>query len=189
MNRFQEGGHRLGIKDTLTIPSIAGMLYPDSGRGIRLYRLSQEATAIAKFGDNLKKKFPTAAVEVEQAAGCYAQGFGTACVFHLMRAAEVGLNAVWASLTSASPGEAGVNWGGILGEIETEIGKRRLDPQEERFFRFVRGSLSTIKDSFRNPTMHNEYIYPPHEAEKIFISVRSLMDTIASRLNEEGKRC
>jgi hypothetical protein len=86
MNQFQEQGRRLGIKDTLTIPSIAGMLYPESSRRPRGHHLSQEARSLAAFGANFEIRFPAAANEVEQAGGCYAHGFGTACVFHLMRA-------------------------------------------------------------------------------------------------------
>jgi len=50
------------------------------------------------FGDDVAKKFPSASVDIEEAGKCLALDRGTATVFHLMRAMEVGLRALAKSL-------------------------------------------------------------------------------------------
>jgi hypothetical protein len=193
MNRFQERGRRLGIKDTLTIPSIAGMLYPENNR--RPKSLSQEARELATFRADFETSFPAAAGEVEQARLCYAHGLGTACVFHLMRATEVGLNAVLASLKIENPTrDAGRNWGAILKQIRDEIDQRNkktpsgwVDPKEKKFFSSVHATLSAFKTSWRNPTMHHEYSYSGDEAKEVFNSVRNFMNAVASHMDQNGQ--
>jgi hypothetical protein len=184
MNRFQgRGRDKYGIKDTLTIPSIAGMLHPYSGR--RPHHLSEEATKLAAFGIRFVDNFSDAASEIEQARRCYAHGLFTACVFHLMRATEIGLNAVFKSLNSnKNPGQ---NWGQIINDMKGEINQRQgLAPEEKKFFDSVLTSLTVFKDSWRNPTMHREYSFDEGPAAMAFDAVRGFMATISSRMDQKG---
>jgi hypothetical protein len=183
MNHFQDGGSRFGITNTLTIPSIVGMLYPDGGR--RTHHLSEEAIRLAAFGVKFRDNFSDAAKEVEQARRCYAHGLFTACVFHLMRATELGLNAVFKSLHSKK--DAGQNWGKILGDMKKEIDQRNWDdPERKMFFDSVHALLTSFKESWRNPTMHPEYSYDESLARNAFDGVRGFMFTISSRMNQKG---
>jgi len=194
MNRFQGQGRLLGIKDTLTIPSIIGMVHPQRPVTAEDRNLLQDGRDLTAFGSDFEAKFPDAAREVEMAGECYANGLATACVFHLMRSIEIGLRAVAASLEIKMK-ERDRNWGTLLDRIKAELDQRRavtspnqIDATETKFYRSILASFSAFKTAWRNPTMHHEYDYSTDEARNVFISVRDIMKTLASRMNERGER-
>jgi hypothetical protein len=48
--------------------------------------------------------------------------------------------------------------------------------------RDVSGDLLTVKQAFRNPTMHVDRKYGPEEAEEIYKAVRRFMERLAVEL-------
>lgn len=165
------------------------------------FRLSESEKALFQppkdrplFGAEVRENFSSGADEIDEAAKCLALGRSTACVFHLMRAMEISLIAIRKCLglpESTEPRER--NWGMILQSLRDEV-KRRKKPQssgwknlaDQRFFDDLLGSMTAVKEVWRDPTMHVEKRYLPDEANEIFAAVRTLMKKIASRMNEKG---
>lgn len=140
------------------------------------------------FGDAVNDRFIEAAEDIEDAGRCLAFGQGTAAVMHLMRVAEVGLK----SLAQALKIPYAPSWESYLNQIQTKIGanhktKSTKWKKSEKFFRDVSGDLITIKQAWRNPTMHVDRKYYPDEAEVIFGAVRTLMQTLAEGLPQKKK--
>jgi hypothetical protein len=137
------------------------------------------------FGQDVLDKFHVAADDIEGAGRCLALGEGTACVLHLMRVMEAGLKALAKALgISYAP-----SWESYLKQISVKIdGKHKTKgvrwKRDEAFFRDVSGDILTVKQAWRNPTMHVGRKYSPDEAEEIYRSVRSFMTRLASRLSQ-----
>ncbi len=143
-----------------------------------------------RFGQNVLSGYPSAYFEIEEAGKCLALGRGTACVFHLMRAMEVGIKAVAASLKVPDPVRPSQrNWGFILKTIKDAIdAKTKWSRRANRhFYEGVYASLDSVKNPWRNATMHVEQTYTDEEAENIYYAVRAFMSKIASCFDENGK--
>lgn len=152
------------------------------------------APAEPLFGLDFETKFPSGAFELDEAAKCLALNRTTAAVFHLMRMMEIGLKATAACLAIAVPTRGGArNWGGMLGEIKTEIDRRDAaapriwaTASDQDFFAETHASLDAVRVAWRNPTMHVEKMYSEEVAEHIYGAVRGFMRKLASRCDEDG---
>jgi hypothetical protein len=149
--------------------------------------------SLALFGAEVEANFAAASLDIEEAGKCYACNRSTACVMHLARVIEIGLKAVRAGL-KLPPLPAGkqTNWGDILRQIWDEIGIRNKasDPtwmgQEKPFYENVHADLSSVKNAWRNPSMHADRSYDPERAEDIFNMTKSFMRHLAQHLDESG---
>ncbi|SRR6266849_504177 len=146
------------------------------------------------FGNEFESKFPSAVYELDEAAKCIALMRDTACVFHLMRIMEIGIQAVRASLGIPSPiKDSERNWGKILEKIKEEMGRRSAakplewNANDKEFFAEAYASLDAVRVAWRNTTMHVENKYTEDEAEHIFGAVRGFMKKLASRMDEQGQ--
>lgn len=140
------------------------------------------------FGQPIADRFPEASEDIVDAGRCLAFGQGTATVMHLMRVLEVGLKA----LADALGIPYATSWESYLGQIQKQIAakhatKTRKWIKSEKFFRDVSGDLMTIKQAWRNPTMHVDRKFYPDEAEVIFGAARTLMQTLAEGLPAKNK--
>ncbi len=147
------------------------------------------------FGLPVATKFPAAAYEIDEAGKCFALNRGTATVFHLMRAMEVGIGAVRRCLSIADPTKvADRNWGHILKSIKDDLDahagstptKTWAIAGDKDFFDSAYASLDAVRVAWRNPTMHVENKYTDDEAEHIFVAVKGFMMKLASRCDENG---
>jgi hypothetical protein len=78
------------------------------------------------FGDSVAAQYPSAHSDIAEAGKCLALGWFTACVFHLMRALEVGVAAVASGLNIPDPVKpAHRNWGYVLTKIKEAIDGRK----------------------------------------------------------------
>ena len=130
------------------------------------------------FGGRVAGQFPSAIVDIEEAAKCLALNRSTACVFHLMRAIEVGIKAI---LRVLKIGAVYSNWGAYIAAINAAI-KGHTD---EAFFREIAGDLQAIKIAWRNPSMHVERTYTTDQAHDIYRAVRTFIQTLAERVGEK----
>jgi hypothetical protein len=79
-----------------------------------------------------------------------------------------------------------------LRDIWTEIGNRNkaADPawtgQQKAFFENIHADLSSVKNAWRNPSMHADKVYDSERAEDIYNSVRGFMRHLAEHLDEAG---
>jgi len=141
------------------------------------------------FGEAVSIAFPSAERDIQEAANCYALGFNTACVFHLMRVLEKGLMALAHSLNVAYTSE---NWGRILDKIEAAIAPLekvsiKENPNKLSDLQFYGESATQFryfKNAWRNHVVHACVNYGPEEALAIMGHVRDLMQSISKRLSE-----
>jgi hypothetical protein len=145
------------------------------------------------FGDAVANAFPSALFDIHGAGVCLAIGIGTPSVFHLMRALEFGLAAL-GSVFNVSL--AHTNWEPAIREIESRIREMHKDPawkaksdcktMQEKYSQAAT-HFATLKDAWRNYTMHGRGRYSDYEAEMIFLNVKGFMQKLAGMgLKEEA---
>lgn len=143
-------------------------------------------SAEAIFGDDVMAKFPSAAREAEEARKCYALGRNTACVFHLMRILELGLNCLAQALHVSFDRR---NWEHIINDIEKKI--QSIGPadgatwkNEEQFYSEAAVQFRYLKNAWRNHVMHIRDSHDEDSAMEIMNHVRGLTRHLATRLRE-----
>jgi hypothetical protein len=139
------------------------------------------------FGDDVSKAFPSTTIDIEEAAKCLAFERFTACVFHMMRATEIGLNVLSNSLNL--PPSTNRNWDSLLKKCELELSKpiAQRSPEwalDDVFYSGAAAMLRSIKDAWRNPTMHVEKVYTEEQAIDIWNAVKGFMRLLATKLHE-----
>lgn len=159
-----------------------------------LYLSDEERAFYAKpelFGPQFRTAFPNANYEITEAGNCFALGRYTACVFHLMRATESGLEAVHAGVGLPPLSKTTWSWHTVLAEIDRKIkandSASPVDPTwkaHSSFFKTAHGFLFAIKQPLRNETMHMETSYGENEAGRVFDAVRSFLTHLATQLKE-----
>lgn len=136
------------------------------------------------FGEAVSNRFPQAIDDIEEAGKCLALARGTACVLHTMRILEVGLRALGKALNIPyAP-----SWESYLRQISDNIGKKHKNKtakwkKEEKFYRDISGDFLTIKQAWRNPTMHVDRKYSQDEATQIFEAAKLLMQRLAQHFS------
>lgn len=127
--------------------------------------------------------FPTVRDEIMEAGKCIALGRNTACVYHLLRGMEVGLESLARAVGVTTPKD---NWGAYLNAIESAL-KTTFTPKnaaERDYYSQCASFFHAVKVAWRNPTMHIEKTYTSEHAEEIFGSVKTFMRHLAAKLKE-----
>lgn len=140
------------------------------------------------FGGPVSNRFKKARYDIKEAGNCLATGANTACVFHLMRVAEHGLRALarrfdikLVNTTTRRPKPIEeATWQEIIDEVNLEIRNARNRAtlvQEKRLEAYLHLNMAckAIKHLWRNPVSHLRGSYPEAKANKIFSSIRDLM--------------
>lgn len=142
------------------------------------------------FGAAVGSAFPSAMLDIAEAGICVALDRGSACVFHLMRALEIGLIALG---TKFDVSMAHTNWAPAIEEIERKIRDMHKDPawkafpdckEQQEFYAQAASHFGILKDAWRNYTMHIRGFYTEEQAERIFENVKGFMQKLAERLSE-----
>ena len=128
------------------------------------------------FGSAVLNVFDESRDDIEAAGKCLALGQGTACVFHLMRATEACVQMLGTKL--------GVNnvekeWGKILSDLKRKIDAMDKGDTKDKWSE-CHNNLFTVKQAWRNPTMHPKKTYTPDQAEEVFVAVRTFMRHLAT---------
>ena len=137
--------------------------------------------------------FPSAALEVEEAAKCYALGRSTACVFHCMRLTELGLKAFSKFLGIEDPTKpAEKNWNFILRKVKEAIDSQypqaaRLGDSDGAKCERIYASADAIKNPWRNATMHVDTVYTQIEARHILACTDQFMHQLSVVCDEKGR--
>lgn len=140
--------------------------------------------AVGKFHLDVVVNFPSAIVELDEAGKCFALGRHTACVFHLMRALEVPLQALAKKLL---PDDPKPNWDPILKKISSEL---ELPHQQRRikgdvdFYANVASHMHAVKIAWRNRVMHVDQFMSEDRAKAIFDAIIGLMNHLATQISE-----
>lgn len=130
------------------------------------------------FGQDCVTRFPSTQFDIEHAGNCYAFGEGTACVFHLMRILETGVQELGTALGVSLANEK--NWQNILDEINKSI--KTLPAKDRRTVELSQaaGNLYSVKLAWRNQVMHPKATYTLEEAGDIMGKVRSFIQHLAT---------
>lgn len=142
--------------------------------------------------------FPSAKPEIEAGVDCYALGHNTACVFHMVRVAEIGLR-VAARERGIKNARKDVpldwgTWGQVFGAIEGQLKAIRNKPPGPKkeaaltFYDTVLSDLHAIQSLFRDRTMHLRKVYDDGEAQSAMFRARELMATLARMRTENSTR-
>jgi hypothetical protein len=142
------------------------------------------------LGELGQAHFPAANLEIIEASNCYAFERYTACVFHLVRACEVGVKALYKTLGIAAP-KLGNSWGNLLKPMDDELKKPVKDrcdlwSKESEFFDSATNDVRAIKRAWRDSTMHVQSAYDESSALKVFLAVESFFRHLSRKINEEG---
>ena len=137
------------------------------------------------FGKQVAENFAGAAEDIAEAGKCLALDRGTACVMHLQRVLECGLDVLGKTVGVAKPLR---DWGKYVTEIAAELERRfkasGARTPDEQFYAEAHVTYDAIRRAWRNPSMHFDKTYTLDHAADIFNSVRSFMKHLATRLHE-----
>jgi hypothetical protein len=138
--------------------------------------------------------FPKASEEIRLSGTCLAAGLNTACVFHAMRAAEIGARALGSDLSikikSNKPIEL-AEWREILDGLSTAIrdfeNLPNSTPDKEpklHFYSEAAAQFRFFKNGWRVRVAHARATYTEPQAREAIDHVRSFFETLAERLKE-----
>ena len=130
------------------------------------------------FGAVVNAKFPSVQFDMVEAGNCYAMGRGTACVFHLMRIMEVGVQEFGKKLGVGLVNEK--NWQPILDEVNRAIKSLPSKAAGTVEMSQVAANLYAVKLACRNEVMHPNAKYTMEEAKDLIRQVKLFMVQLAS---------
>jgi hypothetical protein len=147
----------------------------------KYFRSWDEARSKPPFGAEALRSFPKALRDVALAGNCYACGFNDACVFHLMRVLEKGLESLAAVFVVPFKFE---NWHNVIEQVESKI--RKIDSahgadwkDKQKFYADVACEFMFFKDAWRNHVMHGRDTYDSEAAQNIHSHVCTFMKKLA----------
>lgn len=132
------------------------------------------------------EKFPSTETDIRLGTDLYCLGHSTACVFHMMRVLEDGLEALATELGVPVGADT---WGQIIGNIEKAISdhssSRRYPGKKEtrKFYSEAAIQFGYFKDGWRNYVSHGKTFYSINEANKVLNHTRDFMVLLAENLN------
>jgi hypothetical protein len=141
--------------------------------------------------------FPSVKEEIEEGVDCYATEHNTACVFHMMRVAEIGMRALARERKVSFPKHPleWADWQNIIEGIEKSV--RALGPVMPRgpakdaalaFYSGAVGQLNGFKDTYRNVVMHVRRSYDELDALRAINQVRDFMNGLSAKIDEKTHR-
>lgn len=146
------------------------------------------------LSDAVLASFPKAAAELKMAANCFATDLNTACVFHCMRAAEIGVWAIGKAVGVSFPDKpielADIH--PILDQVESKIaGMKDLARGAEKeaklaFYSQAATQFRYFKDGWRVRVAHARATYGEAEAKKILEHTKDFFEDLSPTLYEEG---
>jgi len=145
------------------------------------------------LGQLVAINFSNANYDIEEAGKSFALDRYTACVMHLMRSLEVAIDAIGIAIGLPDAVIAAQNsWERLLTKMGDQIKANDATPTTDwianrQFLIDVRAHLFSVKNAWRNPSMHLEKKYTEKEAERIFRAVKDFMEHLATHLHESGK--
>lgn len=128
------------------------------------------------FGADVNARFPGIQFDMVEAGNCYAVGRATACVFHLMRIMETGVQEFGRKLGVLLVSEK--NWQNILDEINKAIKALPKGPATTEMSQ-ASANLYAVKLAWRNEVMHPKDTYTLEEADNLLRQVRLFMQGLA----------
>lgn len=139
----------------------------------------------------LEDSFPEACKELERAGKCYAVGEYTACVFHSMRAAEIGLRTLAVHLNVTFPHEITLaEWNALINKCDHEIKEQQQLPKSEardeelKFCSEAASQFRYFKNAYRIFVAHARESYGEDQALSIMTRTKEFIESLSSKLKE-----
>lgn len=129
------------------------------------------------FGARVDVRIPSTQFDITEAGNCYAMGRGTACVFHLMRVMEVGVQKLGDLLGVPLAQEK--NWQVILDSVNKAVKSLSANAPRTVVLGQVAAHLYNVKVGWRNPVMHPRETYTLEEAGDLIGNVKAFMKTLS----------
>ena len=145
-----------------------------------------------QFSADVRLKFSSAVVDIDEAMNCLALERSTASVFHLMRVMEVAVRATASCLGVPDPVRGSdKNWGQMLNQIKSAMNAKWPTSADKmqtdaKLFENLYVSLDAVRNGLRNATMHVERTYTMDEAQRVRHAVEGLLIIMAGRFDENG---
>jgi hypothetical protein len=140
------------------------------------------------WGD-VPERFRSAVFDIDEAGKCLALGRHTACVAHLMRVLEVGLQCLAEKFRVPYANES---WSKVINKITSHINKieaQKRKPKgwktDRQFYAEAASEFTVFKDAWRNYAMHVHEKYGEEEARTIYTAVQTFMRQLSKRLSEK----
>jgi hypothetical protein len=130
------------------------------------------------FGAKVEDRFPRASGDISEAGKCLALDRPTACVFHLMRVMEVGLQEFSSALGVFFPQDN--NWQAILDHTNKAIKAMDHKQSKTRQYAEAAAHLYNVKVAWRNSVMHPKETYTWDEAKQIFGNVQTFVSDLSA---------
>ncbi len=150
---------------------------------LRIFPSRQEFYEQAElFGAEVDANFASAKEDIKESGCCYATDRTTACVMHLMRVLEVGLNTLAKEL-NVDFGQR--NWENVINDCDAAIKKINgpaWGPDWKQKLQFYSGAAKDFryfKEAWRNHAMHYRERYDANEAKTILEHVKAFMMQLA----------
>lgn len=141
----------------------------------------------------VRDSFPSSMDAIEEMEKCFALGRNTACVFHCIGIMDRGLIALGRHLrTGLNPHVD--TWETTIGNIQGAINRKRdtMDKaawkRVEAFYEEALSDLRSVKNAWRNPTMHFRRIYTEEQAAKVRERVKEFMIHLCARVHERKQK-
>ncbi len=137
------------------------------------------------FGDSVSSKFDLANEDIDEAGKCLALQRSTACVFHLMRVVELGVQKFGRKLKiSLDPKQE--TWHQIMIHVNNKIAslpsKTAKDKKIKSRYAEAAVHLQSVRLAWRNEVMHPKQTYTRQEAHEVFYATRVFMASLAEIL-------
>lgn len=139
----------------------------------------------ALFDPLVKERLPAAALEMAEGGACLAMSRATACVFHMMRATEIGVQALGKRMKIPFD-PATSNWNTIMEQVDKQLrtmpGKTQAERNRRNLIAIASAHLQVVRVAWRNEVMHPHRVYTLAEAQEIFSATRTFMFQLAALL-------
>ena len=129
--------------------------------------------------------------EIRVAGNCFALSLHTACVFHSMRAAEIGVRTLGKDLGVSFPFPIELaDWHNVLDQIDGKISAMKNLPRGQakdddlRFYSTAAAQFRYFKDAWRVRVAHARATYGEDEAKKVLDHTRDFFESLSERLTE-----
>jgi hypothetical protein len=140
--------------------------------------------------------FPSLANEIDEGLDCYGLEHNTACVFHMMRIAEIGMRALARERGVSFPKHPleWADWQNVLEQTEKKAkmatdGMPRGSKKDaiQAFYSDAIGQLHGFKDTYRNVVMHVRRNYDELDALRAINQVRDFMNRLSTKIGEKTR--
>jgi hypothetical protein len=156
----------------------------------------------ALFGMQVFSQFPSARKDITEAGNCLAAECSTACVFHLMRAAEIGLRAlaVDRDVVFANKPIDQQEWGTILDNLDSKLKAIRAEDiknwtsswikdVQARFYGEVIQEVRGFNEAWRRHLSHarDDAFYDRDYAADVMKHVKKFLQKLSTKISEDHK--